>query len=433
MIAILGAGVAGLAAASTLENLGKDYVVIEKEPRIGGYSRSFKAGKFTFDFSGHLLHVNNKRTKELLAEKCPDLFDRHDRSAEIWIGDKRVPFPFQANLYHLGPQTARRVLASYERARKKGTNRKPFKPADSFKAFVTRTFGIEMARMFFIPYNQKLFSRSLTGITTKWTTWSVPKPSAAEIRRGALGDKTRSYGYNASFLYPSQGSIEELPKCLAKGTRNVRIDSEAVRIDLEQKTIELSSGENIGFSSLISTIPLPSLLRILDPRPKNYRRWHRALSASKMLVLNLGVKGPAPTGSHWIYFPEHKWVFLRVGFYTNFAPHLAPGGCHSMYVEIGCRGGCVNEKALIKRAECDLVSCGILSGRNNILEEHCVVMDPAYVDYTRSRERALPEINRFLAKHRIKTAGRYGRWEYGSMDSSMAQGIEASEKSAADI
>jgi len=37
----------------------------------------------------------------------------------------------------------------------------------------------------------------------------------------------------------------------------------------------------------------------------------------------------------------------------------------------------------------------------------------------------------FYAKKGIHCVGRYGRWEYGSMESAIAQGLEAGEKISA--
>ncbi len=48
-IVVIGAGISGLVASSLLAKRGFDVVLIEKEPFVGGYVRSFKRDGFIFD------------------------------------------------------------------------------------------------------------------------------------------------------------------------------------------------------------------------------------------------------------------------------------------------------------------------------------------------------------------------------------------------
>lgn len=55
-------------------------------------------------------------------------------------------------------------------------------------------------------------------------------------------------------------------------------------------------------------------------------------SCNKVLVFNLGFdrKG-RDIRNHWVYFPENKYVFYRVGYYDN----IQNTDRMSLYVEIG--------------------------------------------------------------------------------------------------
>ncbi|MDO8525711.1 MAG: NAD(P)/FAD-dependent oxidoreductase [Candidatus Omnitrophota bacterium] len=70
-IVVIGSGIGGLVSAALLSNLGKKILVIEKEPKPGGYLNEFKRDGFTFDVSLHLLNGCNKGgyTAELF-RKC---------------------------------------------------------------------------------------------------------------------------------------------------------------------------------------------------------------------------------------------------------------------------------------------------------------------------------------------------------------------------
>ena len=419
MIIVIGAGVTGLAATRTLHDAGARYRLLEREDRPGGHARSFEVGRFRFDCSGHLLHVSQPETRELIARCAPRVFATHRRRAEIYLCGRRVPYPFQAHLGALPRRVADRALADFERAQARPGRGTP----SGFVPFVRGAFGEEMGRLFFFPYNEKVFARGLGGITAEWTTWSVPVPRPDEVRDGARGDNRQTYGYNVSFLYPRRSSIEVLPQRLARGLAGLRLDTAVREVDTRRRRLTTSRGEVLDYDRLIATIPLPALLRTLQPRPARLGAWLRALTASSMLVLNLGVRGAPATRAHWVYYPEPRWSFLRVGYYAGFAPHLAPRGHHSLYVELGFRGA-ADIDALTRRARRDLVAAQVIRRQRDIVAEHRVVLSPAYVDYTRARARVLPEIVCTLRRHGIALAGRYGRWEYGSMDSSMAQGVQ---------
>jgi protoporphyrinogen oxidase len=420
LILVIGGGVTGLAAARTLAEAGAPHRLLERERTIGGHARSFRVDGFRFDCSGHLLHVSRPETAALIERVAPRTIAAHRRRAEIFLQGRRVPYPFQAHLGALPRATMQRALADFERARARAHRR----PPRGFVPFVRAAFGEEMGRLFFFPFNEKVFARSLRGITAEWTAWSVPVPRPEEVRAGARNENRETYGYNASFLYPRRSSIEVLPQRLARGLDGLRAGAEVTRIHTRRRRVSLASGETLGYEQLIATIPLPALLLRLDPAPPRLRAWLHALTASKMLVLNLGVQGPPATRAHWVYYPEPRFSFLRVGYYGNFAPHLVPRGHHSLYAEIGFRGA-ADLDALARRARRDLVRAGVIRRQADIAVEHRVVLDPAYVDYTRARARALPEILRHLGRRGVAVAGRYGRWEYGSMDSSIAQGVQA--------
>ncbi len=59
-IVIIGAGPTGLSAAYHLEKKGfYDYKIFEKESNTGGLCRSVTQDGFTFDYTGHLLHIGD--------------------------------------------------------------------------------------------------------------------------------------------------------------------------------------------------------------------------------------------------------------------------------------------------------------------------------------------------------------------------------------
>jgi hypothetical protein len=54
-------------------------------------------------------------------------------------------------------------------------------------------------------------------------------------------------------------------------------------------------------------------------------------------------------------------------------------------------------------------------------------IDCAYVTYDRARKDAVATIKRFALRHGIHSIGRYGAWEYSSMEDAMEQGRQTAE------
>ena len=95
MILILGAGLAGLSAAWHLD--GQDRLVVERAPEVGGLCRSIRERGFTFDYTGHLLHLRDPTIRDWALELLPDGYVDLHRSAWIHSYGKLTPYPFQAN------------------------------------------------------------------------------------------------------------------------------------------------------------------------------------------------------------------------------------------------------------------------------------------------------------------------------------------------
>ena len=66
MFVILGAGLAGLSTAVHLRRAGyRRYALVEREARPGGLCRSETRDGYTFDYTGHFLHLNDPAIRRL--------------------------------------------------------------------------------------------------------------------------------------------------------------------------------------------------------------------------------------------------------------------------------------------------------------------------------------------------------------------------------
>jgi hypothetical protein len=110
-------------------------------------------------------------------------------------------------------------------------------------------------------------------------------------------------------------------------------------------------------------------------------------------------------------------VFYRIGFYDN----IFDTDRMSLYVEIGFPAGAVIEEAALRaRVLEDLRSEGLVTD-HQLVAEHSVVMDPAYVHITRASMAEHQRLGAQLAARGVHSIGRYGGWTYCSIEDNIVE------------
>ena len=425
MILIIGAGLAGLSTAYHLGD--RPYRVIEKEKEAGGLCRSYQKDGFTFDITGHLLHFRQAAIQALVEGLLDGRLEKHVRRSFIYSHRTYTEYPFQVNTYGLPPEVVRECLIGFI-----ATLAKPSaaRPADrSFKDWILDNMGEGIAKHFMVPFNEKLWQVSLDELTSDWVSWLVPKPDLKDVINGALGIKDKAFGYNPTFLYPAQGGISVLPRAFLPGVRAIAYGCELIEVETKRRRATFSDGRVEEYETLVSTVPVPELVRRCTDLPKATREAAGGLRCASVYNVNLGIARAKVSDKHWIYFPEPEFPFYRVGFPMNFSPSLGPPGCSSLYVEVSHQPThAVPEAALIQQIRDGLERAGIFRPDDELVVADVKDIRYAYVLFDKHRTRALPAILEELARRGIHSIGRYGRWEHTSMEDAMAQGKQLAEK-----
>ena len=421
---VLGAGLSGL---STCLHLCGDYLVLEREGRPGGLARTESYDGFLFDVTGHWLHLRDERTKALVARLLGDGLVSVERKAAIYVHRTFTRYPFQANLYGLPGPVLRECLrgaveAAVRRARG-GTQR-----LKTFLDYVHYHFGPGIANHFIVPYNTKLFGVSPAEVTAEWTGRYIPVPDILEVVDGALGFSKEAMGYNATFLYPRENGIEALPRAMFACLDRERFlfNTRPRKIHLGERYVEFGD-ERVSFEHLVSTIPLPELVAVTEDAPPAIRRAAQRLRCSELRYMNVGLSVPRPlNGLHWIYLPEDRFPFYRVGSASNVLSLVAPQGMSSLYVEL--RNDRREEDRAVVRALADfLKEIGTIERDAQLLFASFRRHPYGYVIFDRYCTRARSLIMSFFDAHGVHSIGRYGGWTYNSMEDAILDGIRSAE------
>jgi protoporphyrinogen oxidase len=423
-VLILGGGLTGLSAALHLGEA-LPWRLFEKEERVGGHARTDVVRGFHFDKTGHWLHLRDPAMKGLVQELLPGTAPERElvpvaRKARVFSHGALTRYPFQANLHGLPPPVVSECLLSFIRAHRDPASAEA--PKD-FEDFCLKRFGEGIARHFMIPYNHKLWGVHPREITAAWCTRFVPIPSLEEVVRGAVGDTPPEMGYNVHFLYPRRGGIETLTRALAG-----RLPEDKVRCSAALERLELAkreatiSGERMAYRSIVATLPLPELCRRIADLPDDVARAADKLRCTPVRYLNVATRRRPRADYHWLYVPEEKYPFYRIGIYTNAVPEMAPEGCGSLYVELSDRGPAPRLEDLMPGVADALVQAGAIDGADDILFAELRELTYAYVVFDDNYYDAVAHVRGFLEANRIFPRGRYGSWTYNSMEDCLLLG-----------
>lgn len=477
---IIGAGPTGLAAAM---QLGKRSVLVDANAEVGGWCRSVEDKGFVFDYAGHIMFSKDPDVLRLYETLLGDNLHWQDREAWIYSKGVHTRYPFQGALYGLPTDVLKECIVGAIEARfgplddsapaqptpmtqaptravaKDRNERTPTdccadgavpdatgdvkdmappsrtstgRPAPAnFHEFIHQVWGAGVARHFAVPYNLKLWTVPLTEMETSWLGGRVPMPNLDEMIEGALRPVAAPVGPNARFGYPLRGGFQALMQgFLPHLDGEVRMGTRLTALHPATKVAHFDDGSRIAYDRLISTIPLPELVRIIgDDAPAAIHRAAEGLRHVSVRCVNIGVGRADITDKHWIYYPEDT-VFHRIFVQGNASPHNNPPGGFGLTCEITysptkplpCDG-----QALIDRCIAECRSVGMLREDDPVLTANIIDMPYAYVVYDHARQANVSLIRQWLADRDIVLAGRYSEWEYYNSDHAFVAGRRAAD------
>jgi protoporphyrinogen oxidase len=386
---------------------------------------------FTFDVTGHWLHLRDEAIRtwilELLGESH---FLKITRKSRVWSHGVYTQYPYQANTFGLPPEVIKScVIGAIEADRRRRSDADGEEP-ESFADWIRYYFGDGISEHFMLPYNAKLWGVSADQITSRWCQRFVPKPDLEDIVAGAVGCNAKGMGYNAQFLYPKSGGIQTVATAIGKavGLDRIHLNQRAESVDADAKTVTFESGLVVTYNRLISTIPLPALVDRLTQTSPSVQQARSLLRANEVIYLNVGIDGTLGETDHWIYVPEDKWPVYRVGSFSNANPAMAPEGCGSLYIELSDRDTPVD--VLRPRIEEMLVQMNLIQSPSQIRFMQTRRIPNAYVIYDFNYHESRETLLSFLKDLGIQSIGRYGDWNYSSMEDALLDGKRMAEKTA---
>jgi UDP-galactopyranose mutase len=421
MIPILGAGLAGLSAARHLKN---EHLILEKAGNVGGLCKSVNIDGYIFDYAPHILFTRNEYVKTLYKDLLKGNLYKKKRKTYVYLLDTYVGYPFEVNLDTLPKDIVQECID--------GVMNRETKEPSNFEEWIYTTFGDGIAKHYMIPYNRKIWKYDLSKMNIDWIQGRVPSPSVEEMKKGAAGTLRKDYGPNAEFMYPKHEGIGALANQLCKGL-NTSLGSKVVEVkpagtDVRIKYWKEGKIRETASENIISSIPLPELVRILYEAPEEVIKAASSLVYNSLVCVQIGVKRPNISDKHWLYFPEDKFIFNRVSFPMNFSEYTTPGDRSSILVEVTHREASIDPEGVRDRVIEDLMNTNIITERDEMEVCETSTFKYAYVIYDLNHKKNVGIIHDYLKKSNIIPIGRFGEWEYFNMDKAILSGKNAASR-----
>lgn len=441
---IIGAGPAGLTAAYQFAKHGVASTVLEATSEIGGISQTVQRDGWRFDIGGHRFFTKVGAVRDLWHEilGAEDFLVR-PRLSRIYYDGKFYDYPLNVRnaLSNLGPVEAARCAASYAWARLRA-------PADqsTFEGYMAAQFGWRLYRTFFKTYTEKVWGVPATEIQADWAAQRIKNLNLLRAVTNGLLPRRRPTSITSlieQFEYPRHGPGMMWERCAdlvrdrgarvlmehpVRAVRHRRGRAEAVAVRTGADDVE------IGCSSVISSMPLPSLVESMDPAPP-----HEVLDAARgltfrdFLTVAVAVPADAAFADNWIYIHSPDVRVGRVQNFRSWSPHMVPQEdmtCLGLeyFVFEGDELWTAPDEELVSLASRELDTLGLVPA-DAVAGGWVVRMPKAYPMYSQGYQRHVEVLRSWLEANasNVWPVGRNGMHRYNNQDHSMFTAMLAVE------
>jgi protoporphyrinogen oxidase len=439
---IVGGGPCGLAAAWQLARRGARPIVLEGEELVGGLCATHERGGWRFDLGGHRFVSGDEELSRWVQRLLGDELLEQERRSVVLHQGRRFRYPLEAAdlVRNLGVRENATALAGFARARVRHLVAP--RPDVSFEDWVTARFGRPLYDRFFGPYTEKLWGLHPSRISADWAAERISLLSLGDVALRLAGlRRTPTRTYARRYLYPRLGmgqlyrlvaaEVVRLGGVVRTGVRVVGVEADGLRVTALR--VETPQGpERVPVGELLSTMPLPDLVRQLRPElPHEVARAANALRFRALTFVNLMLEREDFSENTWMYVASGALRTSRIQEPKRRSPSMAPPGRTALMLEVPCDvgdptwTGSVDE--LRARGLRELRGLGFRV--DDVLDAFRVRVAHGYpvyhLRYDEDRRLLLREVERLT---NVRTAGRQGLFRYVFMDAAMRMGIQAAQQ-----
>jgi protoporphyrinogen oxidase len=425
-VAVIGAGMAGVAASDALCESGHEVEVFEAEPHWGGHTHSRDDGGFVFDEGPHVSFTNDDKVRDVFCRGAGKVEEFSARITNAFHGHW-VVHPAQCHLYGLDHGLVTDCIVDLVRAQQSPPAVKTY--ADWCYAMFGKTF----AENFPFAYTRKYWTVEASALSTDWVGARMYPPKLEEVIRGALeAEQAGDFHYLTRFRYPSKGGYQSF-MCAMVRPEVLHLNKKVITVDVKKRQLGFADGTTSGYDRLISTMPLPELIRAVPPQqcPGDVRAAADQLLCTSLVLVDIAVNRRELFNHHWFYVYDDDISFSRGHFPHLLSPHNAPPGKGSIQLEVyhsRHRSLPCEPASLPERVVGELHRLKIIDSKQEVLWARHREVQYANVVFDHNRATALATICPWISRQGIILAGRYGEWGYHWTDDATRTGWAAAAR-----
>ena len=402
---ILGAGIAGISAAYHLKQKGENSVIFEKDNDWGGLCGFFEIDGYRFDRFVHFTFAKDEKIAELFAKSSP-LYAHPPVSYNYWRGCW-LKHPAQNNLAPLPIEEKVKIIDSFV-----NRPRKDVAEISDYAEWLRVQYGDYFAENFPFAYTRKYWGVEAKQLETKWVGNRLHVSPLPEVLRGAFAEQQENFYYTKFMNYPKKGGFRSIMNECRKGL-DIRLNKKAVRIDTTAKQVEFADGAVENYDNLISSLPLPEIIKMISDVPENVQNAAKQLRWTCGYQVSLGFKRPDVAKYLWFYIYDEDVPPARVYSPNLKSPDNAPDGCSSLQAEIFFANGAkvVDKNIILQKTVEKLKEICQFNDSDVVVKD--IRFEPyANIIFTPEIYESRKVVREWLQARDIKTIGRFGEWDY---------------------
>ena len=419
-VAILGAGIAGISAAYHLRQKGISSVIYEKDADWGGLCGNFTINGFRFDRFVHLSFATEDDDKHLFGY---DSMIEHIPFPSNYYHGKWIRHPAQNNLAPLSTEEKVEIISDFINRPKKQVIE-----IKNYGEWLETQYGRYFAEHFPFVYTKKYWGLNASQLETKWVGVRMYVPDLKEVLKGAFETQEQCFYFAKKMYYPAKGGFRSILNQCRDGL-DIKLNSKVYKILPKKQQIVLENGQTIGYSRIISSIPLPEIVKILSgvKIPEKVTVAVHDLHWTCGYQISLGFNRSDIAKHLWFYIYDPDIYAARVYSPSLKSPDNAPTGCSSLQAEVffDCKDEVLSPDSVLENTISKFIEIGLFN------YEDLIVKDIRYEPY--ANVTFIPSIyqNRkiildFLSSLGIESIGRFGKWDYKWTHQAFADGKELS-------
>lgn len=410
---VLGAGIAGVAAAYATRQGGRQATVFEARSRPGGLLDNFVIDGFRFDTAVHLSFASEPEVR--------DVFDRtpyltHSPDSLCWDAGHWLKHPVQSNMHPLPMSEKVELIA--------GLTEAPSGEIANYRDWLVQQYGEPIAARWPLVYTEKYWTVPAERLGTDWIGQRMRRADLREVLRGAFTDDTGNLYYAKEMRYPKEGGYRAFMQPMIDAV-DITYGHRVSAVDPKARSVSFENGSSVSYRNLVSTIPLPRLVEMMPDVPEDVREAAASLFATELDLVSVGFNKPKVSPALWFYIYDREVLAARAYSPDWKAPSNVPDGCSSLQFEIYSSRYMPQTRTpeeMKANTVGALKTMGLAEESDILFVEH-LRLPYANVVFDLGMEGRRDLVRDWVRAAGIETAGRFGEWGYLWSNQSMMSGI----------